>query len=309
MVKKKILKTPKMVFVINNYTPEDVEMVKACSAVAIVAGLEVGDKGTPHIQGAVIWPSPMSYRAAQKKLCASGKCATIKMAKGAKWSHQSYCKKDGQVIRDDPYDDGPGQGCRTDIIELRDAVKRKATDAELCDEHPVGTAKYLRFIGFCRSAYNEADPPATLPFGSKADMGLWLWGPTNVGKTTHMLKVHAGMYEKNMETPTNARWWDGYVNQDVVYIDDPPAKVAPALWDYLKRWVQEKPFRAQGETGGPQRLIRFKKLIVIANVSPRVYFGPVFVKSIFESRFKTIHRVEKFYCEGTYHSEFCECKE
>ena len=298
-----------MIFVINNYTPDDVIMVQDLDCVACVAGLEVGAQGTPHIQGAVIWKSPMTFKAAQKKLCEAGACATQKMAKNATWADQKYCKKDGMVIRDDPYEDGPGQGRRTDINELRDAVKRGATDSELWDEQSHNMSKYMRCADHMRVAYATAAAPGRLPPGSKGDIGLWMWGDSNVGKTTfHELK-YPGFYDKNCTCTTAMRWWDLYDQQEIVLIDDPPADVAPKLWDYLKQWVQEKPFLAQACTGGKQRKIRFKKLIVCSNYSPSIYFGPTYEESIFRSRFNVIHQVRKLYCDG---KEVCalfpECK-
>ena len=293
-------KTNKMVFTINHYTPDDVIKVRDCEkATAIVAGLEVGPKnGVPHIQGAVIWPSKMTFRAAQKKLDHShgGKCYTNKM-KGL-WKHQAYCKKDGMVIREDEYEDGPGQGRRTDIIKLRDAVKRGATDDELWMDQAHNMSKYMRCADHMRVAFQTAACPDRLPPGSKGDIGIWMWGDSNVGKTTFYELWNPGFYDKNCTCKAAMRWWDLYDSQEVVLIDDPPADVAPKLWDYLKQWVQEKPFLAQACTGGKQRKIRFKKLIVCSNYSPSIYFGPTYEESIFRSRFTVIHQVRKLYCKG-----------
>lgn len=251
-------------------------MVRECEAAAIVAGLEIGAQGTPHIQGAVIWNNQKTFRAAQKALCVDGRCATMKM-KGL-WSHQAYCKKEGEVIRDDPYEDGPGQGRRTDIVGLRDAVLRKRTNHELNLEFPNECCKYARYINWTRAAAAEADVE-DLPLGNK-QLGIWMWGPSNTGKTQFVKREYPGFYWK----PHN-RWWDAYENQKVVFIDDPTELWSGALWNYLKLWVQESAFRAQQCVGGEQRMIRFEKLIVCSNYSPEEYFGNCYVDSIFRSRF------------------------
>ena len=279
-------KTKFMFFTINNYTDKTVSMVKELACTACVCGKEVGKKTlTPHLQGCVIWKSANTWKQAQKKLCESGKCFT-ELKKGTWAQNMVYCRKEGDVIREDEYVEGPGQGSRTDIIGLRDAVKRKATDAELCDEYPNECAKYQRFIGFCRAAYNEAEV-VELPRGNK-QLGVWLWGPSNTGKTTWVRDQYPDLYEK----PHN-RWWDGYNNEDVILIDDPPrhGNKPEILWDNLKTWVQEKPFRAQQEVGGKQRKMRFKEVWVTANYSPEEYFGVVWDESIFRTRFQ-IHKIE-----------------
>jgi hypothetical protein len=280
-------KTRKMVFTINNYTEADVEMVKELDCIACVAGLEVGEQGTRHIQGAVIWRNAKTFTAAQKLLCEKGKCATLKM-KGT-WAQQEYCKKEGRVIRDDEFAE-VGQGRRTDIIALRDACKRGASDAELCDELPEESAKYQRFIGFARNAYREAGV-VELPRGSKK-LGTWMWseGP-NMGKTTWVRdKFGDDLYIKSGD-----RWWDGYANHRVVMVDDPPQRWSSTFWANIKIWCQERPFLAQSGVGEGKRKIRFEEMYVCANKSPQDYFGEDFNEEIFRSRFKVVHVLSKLY--------------
>lgn len=276
-----------MIFTINNYTDEDVERVKTMDAKAVKAGCEVGEQGTPHIQGAVVWNNARSYKGAQKELCGKGgKCFTKKME--GTWDDQDYCLKDGEIIRNDEYVEE--QGKRNDIVEMRDAIKRGATDAELCDEHPEATAKFQRFIGFARAAYEPI--PEALPRGSK-QMGIWIWSTEpNMMKTTWVDTHYPARYEKASD-----RWWDGYANEEVVLIDEPSPLWYNAFWNNMKIWCQEKPFRGQRGVGEGKKLIRFKRLFVCANQSPEQYFnGPqgkesAWEEAIFKSRFRTIEIV------------------
>lgn len=274
----------KMLFVVNNYTPEDVERVKTMDAVAVRAGLEVGEQGTPHIQGAVVWKNARTFKGAQKSIVGKGRgCATLRM--DGKWEDQKYCLKDGDVIRDDPYEEH--QGRRNDIIAMRDSIKRGATDAELCEEHPEAVAKYQRFIGFARNAYEPV--PEALPQGSK-QMGIWIWSEApNMGKTTWMTTNFPNAYEKASD-----RWWDGYDGEDFVFVDEPNPLWFGSFWNNLKIWCQEKPFRGQRGVGQGKRVIRFKGIFVLANQSPEEYFTSkedkksVWDEAIFRSRFKTL---------------------
>lgn len=273
-----------MVFVINNYTPEDVERVKDMTAKAVRAGLEVGEQGTPHIQGAVVWNYAKTFKHAQQALCGKdGACWTQKMQ--GTWDEQQYCLKDGEVIRDDPYEDK--QGKRNDLIAFRDAIKRGATDAELCEEHPGPTMKFQRFVGFARNAYEVA--PDALPRGSK-QMGIWIWSSTpNMLKTTWVATHFPDHYEKSSD-----RWWCDYEDQEVVLVDEPTPSWYCAFWNAMKIWCQEKPFRAQRGVGLGKKMIRFKRLFVCANHSPEEYFnGPAgkpssWDEALFKSRFRVI---------------------
>jgi len=278
-------KTNKMVFTINNYTPEDEARVLALDAVAVKAGREKGDeKNTPHIQGAVIWNFQVSYKTAQRRLCGKGVgCFTKKM--GGSWADQDYCLKGGDIIRNDPYEEQ--QGKRNDIIKFRDSIKRGATDAELCDEHPSACAKFQRFIGFARAAYEEQ--PVALEQGSKR-MGYWIWSDEpNMGKTSWVGKNFPDSYEKNSD-----RWWDDYAHEDVVFVDEPNPVWFASFWNYLKIWCQEKPFRAQRGVGAGKMTIRFKQIFVFANQSPEDYFTgkddkkSVWDAAIFKSRFRVL---------------------
>jgi len=261
-----------MIFVINNYTEEDVKCVKECTqAKCMVAGLEVGPlTGTPHIQGAVIWKEALTFKQAQKYL--GRRCAT-KAMKGT-WGDQEYCEKDGNVIRKDP---GPAQGRRIDIHTFRDAIRAGSSNDQLNDDHPNACAKFTKYIHFTRDAALEAGV-VRLDRGCKK-MLTWLWsrGP-NMGKTTHVTDM-GDVYDK----PSN-KWWDCYKGQSRVLIDDPTPKWAEHLWGYLKQWCNEKPFIA--EIKGRSREIRPAEIYVCANMPPEEYFGACFDEAVFYARCK-----------------------
>ena len=134
----------------------------------------------------------------------------------------------------------PKPGERVDISKFRDDIKRGATDADLLDNHVACVAKYQRMIGFTRTAY--AAKKEKLPAGSRKDMGIWIWGPTDTGKST---QVPVDVFDKGSN-----KWWDGYQDQPVVLLDDPLPIWNGACMGWLKQWIQEKPFNAEIKGGG-----------------------------------------------------------
>ena len=49
--------------------------------------------------------------------------------------------------------------------------------------------------------------------GTRKGMGLWVWGPTDTGKST---QIPVEVFDKGSN-----KWWDGYMQEEVVLFDDP----------------------------------------------------------------------------------------
>ncbi len=262
------------VFTINNFTEKNVENLKAIPCQRIICGKEVGAKGTPHIQGAITFKQCVRREAFKQTIEWDGFCGKMK----GEWADQQYCFKDGDIIR---MEDNSQQGSRTDIEQFREAIKRGATDAELCDNHAREVCKYQKFIDFCRQAYGTQNL-VKLPRGTKKNMGLWIWGPGSTGKTTWVEDNFEGFYEKQCN-----KWWDGYAGEPVVVIDDPLASWSKHLMGYIKAWVNERIVPV--EVKGGSRKLRFENLIITANKSPEEFFGEDFEDSPFYGRFTVFH--------------------
>lgn len=259
-------------FTVNNYDDDDVERVKNVECLAICVAKETGDSGTPHLQGCVYFKNRRSLAGYKKAISDKVHIETMR----GTWNEASeYCRKEGEIIRD--FGTGPEQGKRNDIVPFRDAIIAKKRNFELVDEFPNECAKFPRFIEFVREAKRDIQP---LPAGSRPNMGVWLWGVSDTGKTTQFPHVY---YDK----PCN-KWWDQYDDEEYVMIDDPAPEWSNHLAGYIKQWVQEKPFI--GEYKGGARKIRFKKVIILANMEPAAYFKERWfaLQGAFESRFKVV---------------------
>lgn len=270
-------KTRRMVMTNNNYTEAQVAILKDLpQAKYVVAARERGANGTPHIQGAIIWKDPQTFKGAMKLL--GGKMHLEKM-KGT-WEHQDiYCGKGDQPHEefeehgeDGPNygtnvdfirrDNGPQQGDRNDITKFRDAIKSGISNDELNDDFAKQCCKFPKYIEFTRFAALEANVKP-LPRGGKKCL-YWLWSKApDMHKTTYV--ENKGAYRK-----TCTKWWNGYRNEPIVLLDDPEPRANRRLWGLLKQWCNEHPF--QVEYKGGVTTIRPEVFYVTCNKHPSDYF-------------------------------------
>lgn len=91
----------------------------------------------------------------------------------------------------------------------------------------------------------------------------WYWGDPGTGKSSKVKELHPDVYEK-----AENKWWDGFVDQSAVLIDDLDSDV---LGHYLKIWADHYPFNAEIKAGVVR--IRPDKIYVTSNHSIDELFG------------------------------------
>ena len=209
-----------------------------------VYGEEVGESGTPHYQGFIIFKDKVNLNTLK---CLIPR-AHYEVAKGTNSQAAIYCKKDGKFkeIGILPEDAGVKGGQATK--ERYEAAFKLAKCGELdtidCDL----LIKHYRTFKQVRIDYvTEINPLDTTA-------GIWIYGDSGVGKSSYARKTYPGAYVKNCN-----KWWDGYQEEDNVIIDDFDDSHA-VLGHHLKRWADHYAFTA--ETKGGSLYIRPKKIIV-----------------------------------------------
>ena len=70
---------------------------------------------------------------------------------------------------------------------------------------------------------------------------FWIFGKPGVGKSYSVRKMFPDLYLKD-----NTKWWDGYIDQDCVLIDDFDSK---EFYHYLKIWSDDYVFNAEVKGG------------------------------------------------------------
>ena len=182
---------------INNYTEEDINWVMDLDVSSCCISKEVGEEGTPHLQGRITFKR--AYRLAQLK----------KLHPKAHWditkcgSDTNYFKKLGsEKLREVT----KAKRQRTDIQEIRDELIAGDNIQEIMKK-----ARTQGQVQFAEKWYKYMGDP--LPKGTKIQI-FWYYGCTGTGKTRRVLD------QCDPFIPTSHKWWDGYEGQDSVLLDD-----------------------------------------------------------------------------------------
>ena len=193
-------------YTINNWSESDYFGARLLARTAnySIIGKEVGEEcGTPHLQGYIHMPNPVSF----DKLKRSLPRAHIQVAHGSDNQNRTYCSKSNDF--EEFGTPSIGQGTRTDIKALAESIKsREFSLDEIMFEFPELYLKYNRGIkDMINASYTpRTDPPHV----------YWLWGQSGVGKTYYGVSRHPDSHYIKDST----KWWDHYKQQEAIIIDD-----------------------------------------------------------------------------------------
>jgi hypothetical protein len=241
-------------FTVNNYTEGDESLIKhliANQANWVIYGKEVGESGTPHLQGYVMFKKKQSLNPLKRILVR----AHWETAIGNPGQNYAYCTKTRPT---DPkpnevvvefgerptfyHNNGQREKIRWDLI--LEAAKGSNFDA--IPPH----AMLHAYGNITRIAKDYAKMPPDAPDVT----GIWIQGPSGCGKSRKARQDYPGAYFK-----TCNKWWDMYQGQENVILDDLD-KGHSVLGHHLKIWADRYAF--MGETKGSALAIRPKKIIV-----------------------------------------------
>lgn len=142
-------------FTHNNHTDDDEEFV--CQLLASpevsygVYGREVGQSGTPHLQGFVIFRERLRFTSVREKF--GGLNPHLEPARATSREASDYCKKDADF---EEFGDCPNPGKRNDFDELKSWIldqPTKPTAAAIAREFPLLFLKYGRLMEWVDAIY------------------------------------------------------------------------------------------------------------------------------------------------------------
>lgn len=235
-------------FTLNNYTEESYEAIKAIDCKYLVVGKEVGDSGTPHLQGYIVFSNQRRMSALQKMIPQG---PHLEAAKGNSLQNYEYCSKDGDFFE-------KGERPATPKEKGQNEKKRYAEaweTAKTGDIEDIDADIRMRLYGTIkriRADYQQQ--PASL----EALDFWWFFGASGTGKSRTARSENPVYYVKNKN-----KWWDGYVDQPCVIIEEWNPDVVGALNQMLKEWCDHHPFCA--ETKGNTTCLRPPKIIITSN--------------------------------------------
>lgn len=194
-------------FTLNNYTAEELSHLQAIAPECkyLIFGLEVGESGTPHIQGYVEFENTRSLPATKKFI---SNRAHLETRKGTSKQASDYCKKEGKFQE---FGVMSCKGARTDITQAKDLLKAGMHIRQFRDEYPELYSRYRNtFLDYADDYLHKGDRTIRT-------RGIWIYGPTGTGKSYKASELAEGdCYYK----PDDGKWWDSYRGQKTVILDD-----------------------------------------------------------------------------------------
>jgi len=244
-------------FTKNNYNDDDIfymqSLVNEPQVTYIVFGLEVGEQGTPHLQGYVELEGRLTFNQVTQLLPG----CHIEVRRGNAMQAKEYCIKDGDFIEEGEMSTNY-QGKRNDLAEVQAQLDAGASLTQVANDH------FASFVRYGRSfrQYQLL----------KAEVRQWeteiyvYWGDTGTGKTR---KVHDEHDKKDIYHHPGGMWFDGYEGHDVVLFDDYSGSCMPLpyLLKICDRYPMQVPVKGGFVNWKP------KKIFFTSNLNPNDWYG------------------------------------
>lgn len=261
-------------FTLNNYTDDDVIMFDNLQCSYIVYGKEVGESGTPHLQGFIIFHANRRL-ASCKKVHAGAHWAT---AKGSSLQASDYCKKDKQFTeRGELPITKKRQG---EIEKERWSEMRKAAEDGRYDD--IEDKSYCKNPKAFHFIHEQALKKRKLPTIDGELSNEWLTGESGTGKSMTARAENPDAYIKQA-----TKWWDGYEAQQVVIMEDLDTGHEWLAYS-LNQWADRYPFPAEVK-GSSLGNIRPQKIVVTSRYLPDQIFKDSSTINSINRRFKFRH--------------------
>lgn len=209
-------------FTLNNYTDADVEHIRKIreifpSCTYLVFGREVGEAGTPHLQGYLEFDTRRRFTIVKNLLAAGGRCHIEKRRRNAtSQQNRDYCTKDGDFEEFGTISE-PEPGKRTDIEVVRESILNGGVKTGMDLLMKVTTLGSLQYGAKLLASLT---PPKRSPVTV-----YWLHGATGTGKSRAAFDFSERMAENSIRTwisidSSGYKWFDGYIGQEIAIFDD-----------------------------------------------------------------------------------------
>lgn len=246
-------------FTLNNYTSEDEqriwEAITPLSKYAVI-GREVGEGGTPHLQGYVSFSRRRTFRFVSDLL---GSRCHIEVARGTQRQNQRYCTKGGEFREHGAINEGRNNERRKELANSFAESIRGGNQGlvEFAREEP--DTWFFHGHNLLRNALS-----IEVPIERPGINVRWIYGPPGVGKSR---RAHEELPDAYIKEP-RTKWWNGYLLQKHVIIDD----FGPGGIDinHLLRWFDR--YKCIVENKGGMIPLHADTFIVTSNFHPESVF-------------------------------------
>lgn len=239
-------------FTVNNYGDWR-PVYNAAEMDYLVYGLEVGEQGTPHVQGYVRFKNRKRMNTVKNLFERAD--MHLEPAKGTEMQNKTYCIKDGQFSEFGTFDANVGkQGNRSDLEAIMVACQAGATMTAIALAFP---ADFIRYHGGIEALRQAVAPLPPLERDVRVTV---LWGPTGVGKT-HRIRTE---FPNSYSVEPGRAPWDAYQGQTEVVFDefDYSKWTITMMNRYLDKWRLELDARYHNKYAA------WTRVVICANSSP-----------------------------------------
>lgn len=226
-------KLKKFCFTLNNYSEAEEQAIRThvtLRAAYAIVGHEVGEKGTPHLQGYVNLKKQSRFSTIKKMIPR----AHIEKARGTDQDNKAYCSKAGNF-----WEVGELQtaGKRNDLTAPCEALKAGQKLTAVAAANPEIFVKHHRGLEALAALVQKPRDPDNPP------VVMWIYGPAGVGKTRFVFDsiAHSQIYMKDSTV-----WWNGYEQQYCICLDDFDNGIP---YRDLLRLLDRYPYQAQIKGG------------------------------------------------------------
>lgn len=223
-----------------------------------IYGYEVGENGTPHLQGFSQFKHPVTQVQASNKL---GGCH-CEIMRGTCKQARDYCLKDGNFFEIGDFSEG--QGSRRELTRAVNNLKENAGNIkELAMEEPETFVKFHAGLAKLALYYQNQrrHEPEVIVF----------YGPTGTGKSRAANELAPHAYWK---PPGSHKWWDGYCNDLDIIIDDFSIRDWPR--EYILRLCDRYPMKVETKGGFTEMVAR--RIIITTNDNPNENWPPELIR-------------------------------
>lgn len=254
---------------LNNPTEEEIVKIQAATTKFTIYGHEVGESGTPHLQGYSHFVNACSLGHVKAML---GQRLHAEERKGTLEQAVNYCKKDGKT-----WEKGVMRATMSnkwkDVIALAEAGKLDV----IKEDYP---GIFFLHLNKIRDLMN---PSVDHIRDDLKEHFEWWYGPTGTGKSRRAWEEYPHHYDKAIN-----KWWDGYNYEECVVIEEADPTRCEHMAYFFKRWCDHYPFRAEVKNGHLHN-IRPIKIIVTSNFSIKECFPKPEDHDPLLRRFKVTH--------------------
>lgn len=273
-------------FTLNNHTEEEVSSVNTLieehnNVQFLVYGFEVGENGTPHLQGYIEMKRSMRLTA-MKQLIPR---AHFEPRMGTQEQAIEYCTKDGQW-----YEFGKckasARETKKNLLQarlrtLKEKVEEGADRDELFDTDPVASVLYNRWL--------EREMMRHKPPISRDVEVILIHGEPGTNKTRMAHDLYPALYAIPCNTANQSVWFDGMEREHQVLLDDFSGEMPLVqLLRLLDRYRLQVPYKGGHCWFCPDTII------ITSNVHPRKWYDYDKRESSWHALKRRIHVVYDF---------------